>query len=278
MMIEKGEEKFCTCGCGATIPLSNTWMRGHYQRGINGCLIPIKPIPNHRECECGCGELVASNRRFKWGHGGRGTHRTEETKQKMRNTQGDPKNRKIMSERQIKANARPGVREQKSRSGKIAKNKPEEKERTSRTSKEAWLKPGRREKNSKAMIVKWADLEWKVNQIIAVGKGLDIKPNKPETLLRNNFLYWHPKIIYSGDYSVIVNGKNPDFICFEKKKIIEFNGSYWHRNDIPGEREKIFAEVGYDTLILVDKDLLDINQLKTKVDEFMERENLYVKF
>jgi len=142
--------------------------------------------------------------------------------------------------------------------------------------KEKWADPGWKAKQSQLIKNVWADPERKEFQLLAIGKGLNRKPNNPESFLQIKFWIWCQTIIYSGDYSVVINGKNPDFICLEKKKIIEFNGSYWHRNDIPGEHERFFAEVGYDTLILVDKDLLDMEALRIKIDTFMERPNPYI--
>ena len=159
----------------------------------------------------------------------------------------------------------------------IIQNRPEVKAKNSQSVSIAANRPEARAKNSQLRKEFWADPVRKANQLLAISKGLDIRPNKPETFLSNNFIYWLPKIIYSGDYSIIINGKNPDFICEETKKIIEFNGSYWHKNDIPGAREAIFAEAGYDTLIIWEHELKDIDILKIKVDAFMMKENPYAK-
>jgi len=105
-----------------------------------------------------------------------------------------------------------------------------------------------------------------------MAKAWNIKPNKPETIILNllNKLYpgeWK----YTGDFSFIVNGKNPDFVnCNGQKKVIEFNGTYWHQNDIPGEREKIFAEFGYDTLIIWDTEMKDMDSVIKKIKTFTE--------
>jgi len=123
----------------------------------------------------------------------------------------------------------------------------------------------------------WSDLEWKEKQLLAIRKGLHIHPNKPETTILSllNKLYpeeWK----YTGDRSFIINGKNPDFVnCNGQKKIIEFNGDYWHRNDIPGEREKIFAEYGWDTLVIWEKELKDMERVKFRIHRFHRRENIF---
>ncbi len=105
-----------------------------------------------------------------------------------------------------------------------------------------------------------------------MAKAWNIKPNKPETLILNllNNLYpgeWK----YTGDFSFTINGKCPDFVnCNGQKKCIEFNGTYWHQNDIPGEREKIFAEFGYDTLIIWDTEMNDMDSVIKKIKVFSE--------
>jgi very-short-patch-repair endonuclease len=107
-----------------------------------------------------------------------------------------------------------------------------------------------------------------------MAKAWNIKPNKPETIILNllNDLYpgeWK----YTGDFSFTINGKSPDFTnCNGQKKVIEFNGTYWHRNDIPGEREKVFAEFGYDTLIIWENEMEDISSVIHRIRMFSEGE------
>jgi len=288
-MIKKlNRRNFCQCHCGFLAKPGNKYIKGH--SGGRSRIHQI-PIPNHHLCECPCGELVASDKRFIFGHqntgrifGVRGPYTeeqrkkrkpmapfTEEHKQALRKPRRSHTEEEKQKMRGPRGSRGPFTEEHKQ---KLRKPKSEEHKQKLRV---AQNQPETKERRIQSQIKCWQDLIYRENQIIAIGKGCNVKPNRPEILLRNNFIYWWPKIIYSGDYSIIINGKNPDFICEELKKIIEFNGDYWHRNDIPGEREAIFAEVGYDTLILVDEDLKDTEALKAKVDSFMIKENPYSK-
>lgn len=108
-----------------------------------------------------------------------------------------------------------------------------------------------------------------------IRKSLSIRPNKPEKLMLNLLEYLFPgEYVYSGDFSIVINGKNPDFVCQERMKIIEFFGEYWHSEEVVGvgrvtheeERKNIFN--GYDVLIVWESDLKNLEELKTKLIEF----------
>ena len=54
--------------------------------------------------------------------------------------------------------------------------------------------------------------------------------------------------------------------------IIEFDGSYWHRNkQRDNERNRIYAENGYALLSITDADLLDESKLIQKIKEFTSK-------
>jgi G:T-mismatch repair DNA endonuclease (very short patch repair protein) len=115
-------------------------------------------------------------------------------------------------------------------------------------------------------------------------KIIHIKPNKPEKFLDNLFQQFFPnQIKYIGDgrdKDSIVSGRCPDFIFTDgQKKIIEFNGDYWHGEKITGrtkeeeEQQRIahFAKEGYQTLIIWEHELEDIDILQKKIFEFAAR-------
>jgi len=110
-------------------------------------------------------------------------------------------------------------------------------------------------------------------------QALHMKPNKPETLLINLFKDLNLDFKYVGDFSVIINGKNPDFIDEEKSLIIEFFGDYWHgekyRNDgisnETHEQQRIehFQQQGYECLIIWETDLQEnLQETVNKILEF----------
>lgn len=113
--------------------------------------------------------------------------------------------------------------------------------------------------------------EHKTERMKRIGQSLKLKPNKPESFILNllNELYpgeWK----YTGDFSFMINGKNPDFTnCNGQKKLIEIFGDYWHRNENPEDRKKIFKEFGYETLVLWETELRDLDFVKFQIQEFM---------
>ena len=174
-----------------------------------------------------------------------------------------------LSKAQINNWAKPEYRESQILLLTIGQNRPETK------AKRAESKAKSIEKQSKSMKKRWQDPKYQKK----FEKGCRFKPTKPELFLNDCFNEWLPKEYkYTGNGSFWINGKNPDFVnCNGQKKCIEFNGDYWHKDDVPGQREAIFAEFEYDTLILTDIDLLDMDLLKEKVMDFHNRENPYSK-
>ena len=135
----------------------------------------------------------------------------------------------------------------------------------------------KREK-SKTQKQLWQNPEYKEKQLKAMFKSLDIKPNKPEQLLNSILQQLFPnQYKYVGDGQKVIAGKCPDFINESKHKIIELFGDYWHseeftgRNKIDEEQMKIghFSKHGgYQTLIIWEHELNDLNKLKIKLIEF----------
>jgi hypothetical protein len=105
-----------------------------------------------------------------------------------------------------------------------------------------------------------------------MAKAWSIKPNKPETLMLEllNDLYpgqWK----YTGDFSFTINGKSPDFTnCNGKKRLIEVFGDYWHRGQNPQDRIDTFKPFGFETLVIWERELNDIDAVAEKIREFQE--------
>lgn len=99
-----------------------------------------------------------------------------------------------------------------------------------------------------------------------------LHPNKPETIILNllNKLYpneWK----FTGDFSFMINGKNPDFTNINgQKKLIELFGDYWHKGEDPNDRINIFKPFGWDTLVIWECELKNTKQLKRKIFDFCE--------
>ena len=66
-----------------------------------------------------------------------------------------------------------------------------------------------------------------------------------------------------------IRGYNPDFLNKKDKKIIETNGSFWHKNlNKVKDRIKTFKDCGYKTLIVWDKEFKNLPKLKSKIENF----------
>lgn len=117
---------------------------------------------------------------------------------------------------------------------------------------------------------KWKDPEFFKERM----KSFGVKPNKLELkfekFLNENFPNeWK----YVGDGQVILGGKCPDFINVNgKKQIIELYGDYWHKGQNPEDRIKIFEPFGYKTLIIWEKELKNLDQIKERILTFSKEE------
>jgi very-short-patch-repair endonuclease len=106
---------------------------------------------------------------------------------------------------------------------------------------------------------------------------LILRPNQMELNL-----YKLLKSLFCDKYKYVGNGKfyidrfNPDFIDKRSKKIIEFNGTYWHTKDayvINKDKEKVemYKKYGYNFLTIWQEELKDINKLRIKLQRFDKR-------
>ena len=120
---------------------------------------------------------------------------------------------------------------------------------------------------------KYKDEEFLINY----SKSLIKKPNKPETILIKLLNEIIPnKFEYVGDYSLWIDGKNPDFINKTEKKIIEFFGDYWHGSKVKGKSNKEheietinhFKENGYSTLIIWETEMSNMKNIVGKILKF----------
>jgi hypothetical protein len=127
--------------------------------------------------------------------------------------------------------------------------------------------PEERLKRSKNQKERWKDPEYIKKQI----EASYIKPNKLELQFEKflNELYlgeWK----YVGDFEFWLGGKNPDFMNVNgQKKLIELYGDYWHRDDNPQDRIDHFKQYGFDTLILWESELKDLNKIKNKIQKLI---------
>lgn len=118
----------------------------------------------------------------------------------------------------------------------------------------------------------WKDPEYQKKQ----KEARQTTPNKPEQLLIKLFKQHNLPYKYVGDNSLRIDGLCPDFIHHEQKKLIEYNGYYYHRvvrgflKGLKRDREKLrrYKKEGYKVLVFWDKDLKNLNRLVNKIKEF----------
>ena len=125
----------------------------------------------------------------------------------------------------------------------------------------------------------WQDKKYRNTVVKNVLKGLKISPNKPETLLIKLFKQLRLNFKYIGNGIKIIGGFSPDFINIKNKKIIEFFGCYWHKCKTCGFGERKiqpkdvgrlheYHKAGYQTLIVWEHELKDLNKLIVKILNF----------
>lgn len=126
-----------------------------------------------------------------------------------------------------------------------------------KASKRVWARISEEKKN-----------EWAAN----IRKGLQCVPNKPEAAILSILDSMYPgEWKFVGDGEVVLAGKCPDFINVNgQKKIIELFGDYWHRGQNPEDRAAIFAPFGYETLVIWERELKDMDSVIKKIHEFVE--------
>lgn len=133
-------------------------------------------------------------------------------------------------------------------------------------------------------IERWQDFEYREKQIKAVIKGSMIKPNRAEKRL-----YKLLQKLFSNEYllnvkaDMIIGGKVPDFVNVNgQKKLIEMFGDYWHSIEKTGktkeeeenQRIKHFAKYGYQTLIIWEHELEDLEKVISKILSFNSEVNI----
>ena len=252
-----GKTKFisnpCACGCGEMTTPGSVFISGHNTSLRPGYSKRIKFPP--QLCSCGCGGVTNKNCRFISGHNFRSNK---------------PKLESRLCECGCGELTSPGKRFINFHATKDGLNINSESIAKMRDSIIEAFKndPTYASRVSSKMKENWQDPEFALRMGIAQG----VTPNKPEMKLMNilNELYpneWK----FTGDYSFMINGKNPDFTNVNgQKKLIEMYGDYWHKGDKPQDRIDLFKPYGWDTLVIWEKELKDLEGVKIKIINFAE--------
>jgi very-short-patch-repair endonuclease len=106
-------------------------------------------------------------------------------------------------------------------------------------------------------------------------KGLTGHPNKCETRIYEILEELLPgQYKFTGAFTFWIDMLNPDFVCKDKRKIIEFFGDYWHKKEDVENRNKIFNKYGYECLYIWECELKDLEQIRNKIIKFHERKSI----
>jgi hypothetical protein len=268
----------CKCGCGKLVRSGNSFILGHNRRRH-----PI-PIENHHLCECGCGKLIDSNCRFVKGHStskvfkrevvyhlcecGCGKETTRDRRYRTGHNPSWNKGTKGLQASWNKGEKCPQI----SKSKMNHSVSEESKIKMSRSHVGKILLEEQKRKigvKSRATWQRKTPEEQKI-WIQSIMAGSKKSPNKLELELLNTLNEMFPgEYKFVGDGQVIIDGKVPDFININgQKKIIELFGDYWHRDEDPEDRAKIFRPFGYETLVIWEHELKDIEKVKFRINGF----------
>jgi len=137
---------------------------------------------------------------------------------------------------------------------------------------------GRLSKEHKASISDTVSNLWKNDKYKRhIFFSRNMRPNKPEKFLIQLFAKCDIQLQYVGNGKVWFTDKdnnryNPDFINKEKKKILEFFGSYWHVNQRKRDKQRVktFLNSGYETLVIWDYDLEDLSKVVSRIHQFIK--------
>jgi hypothetical protein len=279
--MRSGRRKTCECGCGKVVKPGNRYIHGHNNRNKKMSVQTIAKLsqslklfysdPKERG-KSSERQKVAQNRpevREKKSQTMNLICNTPEARKRNSIAQNKPETRKRRSKSLKLCWSRPEVKEKRSQAAKVVHNRPEVKERHSQATRIRWQNPENREKLRDAIKILWQNSEYVTKQMEARG----ILPNKQETLLLNLLNEIYPgEWKYTGDFSFTIGGKCPDFINVNgHKKIIELFGDYWHQGENPQDRVDVFKPFGYDTLVIWEHELNNMERVKFRIRKYMRR-------
>jgi transposase-like protein len=134
-------------------------------------------------------------------------------------------------------------------------NNPETRKKSGKGVREQWKDP-----NSK-----YNSKEFRENQSKTLIERMMKRPTSFEQKISDLCMKYHLPFVYTGDGRMLINFKNPDFVCEEKKIVIEVFLNYFKIRDygsienymkIRGEH---FAKQGYKTIFIQEEEIKDKN-------------------
>lgn len=254
---------FCKCGCGMKV--KTAFIRGHNSRIEH----PMKGKKQSAEAI----RKMKENHHYLSGpnHPMFGKTHTDEVKKRLSESHKGIKQsaelirKRVESRRGYRPTEETKAKTSASEKGKIVSA--ETRKKCSEANKGIRRSPAT-EFKSDSMKAKYRDPSY----IEKMRKAWNIKPNKAEVRMLEllNALYpneWK----YTGDFSFTINGKCPDFVnCNGKKLIIEYFGDHWHQGDDPKKRSDVFKPYGYETLVIWGSEMKSIENVISRIHSFVE--------
>ena len=96
-------------------------------------------------------------------------------------------------------------------------------------------------------------------------------PNKDEKKLIRMFRDNNIPLRFVGNGTFFIEGKNPDFVNVKKKKVLEYDSTFWHDSRPEGYdrlRNEVYCRNGWDLLIVTDDELKDEKELIIKIKDW----------
>ena len=114
---------------------------------------------------------------------------------------------------------------------------------------------------------RWGNKKWREKQIKAILKGLQKRPTSYEKKIADLCIENNLPFIYTGDGAFLINFKNPDFVNFGEKVVIEVFYSYYKIRDYGSvENYKEFCKQKYNPkgwrVIFIDENEVDVKNWK----------------
>jgi very-short-patch-repair endonuclease len=92
-------------------------------------------------------------------------------------------------------------------------------------------------------------------------------PSRPE----QTFIDLSNEFQYVGNGQLIIDGKNPDFVCInDDHKLIEIWGDFYHKGQNPHDRIKFFNDRGYQCLVIWASELSNKEKIMIKIRKFVD--------
>jgi hypothetical protein len=150
---------------------------------------------------------------------------------------------------------------------------PEYKERVSKKIQAVKCLPENRKKTSKQTLARWNDPAQREQLLNGARSMISMaKPNNTEKAILAMLDEIQPELwVFTGGgrHAKRVAGHYPDFLSETQGKIVELDGSYWHKNiDKDHKRNTAYIKAGYRLLTILYSKPSDLRTIRPTLEEF----------